>query len=310
MRRRTRALVALSVIATVFSMTAALPSPPVGQFTWHDEARGTAVESGMIQPEEGKGVFVGNYTLGAGSSSGWRSTGGEISFVVGAGSMTLIQPEPGGCQVRELQTGDAVVAARGVYDVANRGTEPLALTATFVNLPPGDTTPMVDDGLAAAPPGCLAAATASGSGAVLTKELGRGLTVPAGVGTHHKDASRGVPQDKGKDTFSTSYHLSPGTSTGWHHHPGDAIGIVTRGTMTVYEANGGQCDVTVYKTGDAFYINDHHTQHLARNEDASEPLEIRGTYYNVPHGEPLPFFENELDARQEYAPPAGCPMPF
>jgi quercetin dioxygenase-like cupin family protein len=46
--------------------------------------------------------------------------------------------------------------------------------------------------------------------------------------------------------------VQPGGSSGWHAHPGGAIIVVKQGTLTVYAAQGSQCQTSTYGAGEAF----------------------------------------------------------
>src|SRR5207249_11816356 len=78
-----------------------------------------------------------------------------------------------------------------------------------------------------------------------------GLTqVPLARGTDVSDGT--IPLQVGTDVAMAQITVNPGGSTGWHSHPGGAIVIVKQGTLTVYEAIGGQCETTTYSAGQAF----------------------------------------------------------
>ena len=87
--------------------------------------------------------------------------------------------------------------------------------------------------------------------------------------------------------------LEPGASIGWHRHAGPVTGVVTRGELTWYGADG--CP-TVYPAGAAAFVAPDQV-HDERNE-GTEPLELVVTYV-VPAGSPL-----RLEAT---APAAPCP---
>lgn len=69
--------------------------------------------------------------------------------------------------------------------------------------------------------------------------------------------------------------LQPGADSGWHTHPGTALDIVTRGTMTWY-LGGTECDPVTVGAGSAVFVPAG-VAHMARNR-GSEPAEIYVTY--------------------------------
>jgi quercetin dioxygenase-like cupin family protein len=66
--------------------------------------------------------------------------------------------------------------------------------------------------------------------------------------------------------------LAPGGAFPWHRHPGPVWVIVTRGTLTYYDA---ACAPHQYPAGSVFFDRGTVT-HTARNEGA-EPLEVMAT---------------------------------
>jgi quercetin dioxygenase-like cupin family protein len=56
--------------------------------------------------------------------------------------------------------------------------------------------------------------------------------------------------------------------SGWHYHPGPAIVIVRRGTLTSYTAENGECRRTEYPAGSA--IVEGTTPHIVRNEGSAD----------------------------------------
>ncbi len=69
------------------------------------------------------------------------------------------------------------------------------------------------------------------------------------------------------------YDLVPGGAFPWHQHPGTVWAVVTRGTLTLYDAN---CEAHPYPAGSAFFDPGNRT-HTARNE-TDEPVEVIATF--------------------------------
>lgn len=94
--------------------------------------------------------------------------------------------------------------------------------------------------------------------------------------------------------------VAPGSSTGWHYHPGDVFGYISEGTMTHWNAlGGGGCVVdAVYGTGAPVKEGSGPGfVHNGRNESPT-PLVMEVVYVN-PVGTPLSVAVPE---------PAGCPF--
>jgi hypothetical protein len=94
-----------------------------------------------------------------------------------------------------------------------------------------------------------------------------------------------------KITFSTTntstvlfqtITVQPGGHTGWHSHSGPVVVAIKSGSLTIYEAHGGQCHSERYDTGAAFIDSGGDHVHLGRNE-GSEPVVLYATYV-LPQG--------------------------
>jgi quercetin dioxygenase-like cupin family protein len=75
--------------------------------------------------------------------------------------------------------------------------------------------------------------------------------------------------------------LEPGASLPWHLHPGPVTAVITKGALSIYQADG--CKVE-YAAGDAVFVP-RGMVHFERNEGA-EVLEFVATFV-VPPGSPL-----------------------
>jgi len=69
------------------------------------------------------------------------------------------------------------------------------------------------------------------------------------------------------DLYIQTNTWKPGGSTGWHHHPGHSLIIITSGTVTEYHSD---CVPQVYGPGTAngpTFVDSGDDEHLVRNED-------------------------------------------
>jgi quercetin dioxygenase-like cupin family protein len=129
---------------------------------------------------------------------------------------------------------------------------PLALVALSVSL---------GGAFAGQPPGPVATPIAGGQlngpmqATFLDRSSGLGATV---------DANR---------IMVIKYDLAPGGAFPWHQHPGTVWAVVTKGTLTLYDAN---CEAYPYSAGSAFFDPGNRT-HTARNE-TGEPVEVIATF--------------------------------
>jgi len=76
------------------------------------------------------------------------------------------------------------------------------------------------------------------------------------------------------DLYVQSNVWQPGSSTGWHSHPGHSLIIVTAGTLTDYESSDAICQPTVYKQGMAFVDPGGDHVHNIRNETGAVATNI------------------------------------
>src|SRR3954451_7569803 len=102
-------------------------------------------------------------------------------------------------------------------------------------------------GLAGAVMTVATAATVTPSWATPPDKL---LQTPLARGTNTSHGT--IPLKFGTDVAMVQITVQPGGSSGWHSHPGGAIIIVAKGTLTVYSPARHRCRTTTYSAGQAF----------------------------------------------------------
>jgi hypothetical protein len=85
----------------------------------------------------------------------------------------------------------------------------------------------------------------------------------------------------------------PGSTTGWHSHPGPVFITVTQGELTYYERNDPNCSPHVVSAGHGFVDNGH--GHIVRNESGQPAQDV--SVIIAPVGG---AFRGELDAPSPY----------
>jgi quercetin dioxygenase-like cupin family protein len=303
--RRFMTLTTAVVSVIVLTINMAMASPPNGPgFSWQERGRGTSVDAGPLKVDALKEVLVASYTLDPGASSGWRDNPNSLAFIVKSGSLSLLRS--GSCDAKEYKAGDAGFVPAGRYLMQNRGSGPLEIVATYFGLPTDAPTPMTADAVEQPPAGCVGEASVPTGKIVVGETYGKALLTRRGSHSGVSDRDT-VDIEKGKDIFTSSYHLDPGESVGWANHPGPVLFVMNKGTLTLYEGHDGECKKEVIHAGEAALTFPGH-QHLANNESQTEPIELVDTYFNLEnHVGAVPALGNQLDARREYAPPADCP---
>jgi quercetin dioxygenase-like cupin family protein len=116
-----------------------------------------------------------------------------------------------------------------------------------------------------------AAATLSTTG-FASKELGRG--------TYQSNGS--LRFEKGLDVVVSEITMTPGANSGWHSHPGGAIGIVQQGQITLIRSRGSHCRSTIYTQGQSVIERPGEVV-IAKNSGSRDAL-LYVTFPSVPVG--------------------------
>ena len=69
------------------------------------------------------------------------------------------------------------------------------------------------------------------------------------------------------DIVVRTHDYAPGSSTGWHTHPGPVFITVVEGTLTFYEYHDRACAAKVVSKGQGYVDSGH--GHIARNESGA-----------------------------------------
>lgn len=83
------------------------------------------------------------------------------------------------------------------------------------------------------------------------------------------------------DVAVQSIDFPPGSSSGWHKHPGPVFIQVVSGVMTFYESDDPQCRPIVRRAGEGYLDVGEHA-HIARNENPWHPAQNIVTYFAPP----------------------------
>ena len=89
--------------------------------------------------------------------------------------------------------------------------------------------------------------------------------------TEHGDFSAELKTKGAADVVTVTVMGGPGSHSGWHYHPGPAIVIVRRGTVTSFVWENGTCRRTSYPAGTALIEGT--APHILRNE-GSDDIEL------------------------------------
>ncbi|GAA4013869.1 hypothetical protein GCM10022631_26970 [Deinococcus rubellus] len=89
---------------------------------------------------------------------------------------------------------------------------------------------------------------------------------PEAQGSVDFGAKSGAPLD----IIVRQHDYTPGSTTGWHTHPGPAFITVTKGQVTFYEADDPNCTPHVVSAGQGYEDTGH--GHIGRNE-TGEPAQ-------------------------------------
>jgi len=76
-------------------------------------------------------------------------------------------------------------------------------------------------------------------------------TVVLAQGTN--GAATAIPVNADADVVMAMNTFPPGSSSGWHSHPGGALVVVQSGQITLYRSRGSHCTSTTYTAGQSFF---------------------------------------------------------
>jgi quercetin dioxygenase-like cupin family protein len=100
-----------------------------------------------------------------------------------------------------------------------------------------------------------------------------------GVNTSHGT----IPLQVGTGIVMAQITVDPGGSSGWHSHPGGAIVVAQKGSLTVYRSIGSQCQVETYGAGQAFIERPGEVDQVINT--GSIPYILFVTFPRVPQGD-------------------------
>jgi hypothetical protein len=101
-----------------------------------------------------------------------------------------------------------------------------------------------------------------------------------------------------------TFSMPPGSTSGWHRHPGAVVVLVKSGTLTTYGLDQPPCTGVDLPAGAAYFEDDAANAkwpHFVRNKSQSETVEAVVTAFNVPVG---------ASVRSEAPAPAECDDPM
>lgn len=145
----------------------------------------------------------------------------------------------------------------------------------------------------------VALATPS-TGTIVAETVRGDLGEDLNVHTKYANGSSAHLKTKGPiEVITQRVEAAPGSSFGWHSHPGENVNVVQRGTLTLYHAE--RCkEAIAYGPGTSFATHPEDV-HLARNEGL-ETVVVYATYL-APRTDPV------LPVRiDEPSPGADCPL--
>jgi len=137
-----------------------------------------------------------------------------------------------------------------------------------------------------------------GAAAVVWAEPPTGVTPNLiGRGTYNAFNVQGDPRvveflaesKKPVDIVVRTHDYAPGSSTGWHSHPGPVFITILEGKVTFYELDDPSCTPKVVSKGEGYV--DTGRGHIGRNETGAPAKDV--TVFIAPVGTP---FRSELPA--------------
>ena len=117
---------------------------------------------------------------------------------------------------------------------------------------------------------------------VATATPGERTIVPEQIGAGTIAGQVRIRQEVGESTQVFRMTFGPGSSTGWHSHPGKTVVIVQSGEFTLYRASDPTCTGTTYEAGQGF-VEPRISVHIGRNEGSTDAV-LAVVYFRVPPG--------------------------
>lgn len=137
-------------------------------------------------------------------------------------------------------------------------------------------------------------------GSIVAENARGGLVDELNVNTRYDNGAKVRLKTQGAiEIITQRIEAAPGSSFGWHSHPGENVNVVKQGTLTLYHDE--HCTEGMeFGPGTSFATHPSEI-HLAHNESATEPLVFFATYF-APQTSPL------LPIRVDQPSPGpGCP---
>ena len=140
---------------------------------------------------------------------------------------------------------------------------------------------------------CVMVTWASPPVGVTPTLLGRGTYEPFNVQAEDRGLGFKAKATHPLDFVVRTHDYAPGSTTGWHSHPGPVFITVIEGQVTFYEYDDPTCTPTVVSAGQGYVDTGH--GHIGRNESGSPARDV--TVIIAPVGLP---FRGELTAPGPY----------
>jgi quercetin dioxygenase-like cupin family protein len=123
--------------------------------------------------------------------------------------------------------------------------------------------------------------------------IGRGTFHEFEVKSHNSAFKFEAEAEPEVDFVVRTNDYAPGSSTGWHTHPGPVFITVTQGEVTFYEVDDPRCSPKVVREGEGYVDTGH--GHIGRNETSNPAKDV--VVAIAPVGRP---FRSELPAPGPY----------
>ena len=141
---------------------------------------------------------------------------------------------------------------------------------------------------------------------VTTTILGKATLGDLSLIAHATTTTPGSPRPTGiwltmirtfgqSDLYVVDNKFAPGSTTGWHSHPGPSLVLVTAGTLTNYSSEDPTCSPQVYTAGQSFIDTGGSDSHMVRNEGSVPAEDIA-----------VQFLPKDAVRKSDAPAPAGC----
>ena len=249
----------------VWALTAPMVlATPSSGITPLDLARGTSAAAYTITHTANRDIMTQTLTFAPGGTTGWHTHPGQVVVIVQSGTFSFWDSMD--CALETYTAGQALVVPGGsMFDLGRNddATVPLVLVVTYHDVPVG--------GAQTIPSAAQCTSTVG-----VPQDVGASGITPVTHTRTRQAAALNITGAANTDLLIQQLTWAPGSTTGWHSHPGPVTVSVESGTLNFQHSD---CTKTAYPAGTNLF--DSGSTHEASSTTTTLAF---ATYTNLPVG--------------------------